>query len=47
MVMVVDPETRTATVHTLSATSRLSIGDTLHGGDVVPGGMVPLAEIFG
>jgi Uma2 family endonuclease len=47
MVMVVDPETRTATVHTATATSRLSIGDALDGGDVVPGWRLPLAEIFG
>ena len=46
MVMVVDPETRTATVHTPAATSRLSSGDTLDGGDVVPGLRLPLAEIF-
>ena len=46
MVMVVDPETRTATVHTPTATSRLSSGDTLDGGDVVPGWRLPLAEIF-
>ena len=47
MVMVVDPETQTATVHTSSATSRLSLGDTLDGGEVVPGWKLPLAEIFG
>jgi Uma2 family endonuclease len=47
MVMVVDPETRTATVHTPTATSRLSIGDTLDGGDVVPGWTLPLADVFG
>jgi len=46
MVMVVDPETRTATVHTPTATSRLSISDTLDGGDVVPGWKLPLADIF-
>jgi hypothetical protein len=46
MVMVVDPETQTATVHTPTATVRLSIDDTLDGGDVVPGWKLPLRELF-
>jgi len=47
MVMVVDPETQTATVHTTTATVRLSANDTIDGGDVLPGWKLPLAELFG
>jgi len=46
MVVVVDPETQTATVHTPLTTRRLAIDDTLDGGDVVPGWSLPLREVF-
>jgi Uma2 family endonuclease len=46
MVMVVDPETQTATVHTSTTTVRLSANDALDGGDVVPGWKLPLRELF-
>lgn len=47
MVMVVDPETQTATIHTAATTTRLSANDALDGGDVVPGWKLPLRELFG
>src|SRR5215472_1659550 len=37
MVIIVDPRKRTATLHTPTATTHLGIGDTIDGGDVVPG----------
>jgi Uma2 family endonuclease len=46
MVMVVDPETQTATVHRSTTTVRLSANDALDGGDVVPGWKLPLRELF-
>ncbi len=47
MVAVVDPRKSSVSVHTASNVSYLSAGDALHGGDVVPGWKLPLAEIFG
>jgi Uma2 family endonuclease len=46
MVVVVDPRTRTATVHTPAGIHRLSIDETLDGGDVVPGWRLSLRDIF-
>ena len=46
MVVVVNPRDRTASVHTLDAVVTLSEGDTLDGGDVVPGWRLPVADIF-
>jgi Uma2 family endonuclease len=46
MVVVVDPETETATVHRRQATSRLAIDDAIDGADVVPGWLLPLREVF-
>jgi Uma2 family endonuclease len=46
MVIVIDPRTETAVVHTAASTTRLSIDDTLDGGDVVPGWRLPLRELF-
>lgn len=46
MVMVVDPRSKSARVHTAAAVVRLSIDQALEGGDVVPGWNLPLREIF-
>jgi Uma2 family endonuclease len=47
-VWVVDPETRTVTVYrTRSDIVVLAAGETLTGGDLLPGFAIPLAEIFG
>lgn len=47
MVVVIDPVLRTATVHRPGQEPQvLNEGDTLDGGDVVPGWQMPLAEIF-
>ena len=46
MVVVVNPRNRTVNVHTPDNTVTLKIGDTLDGGDVVPGWQMPLADIF-
>ena len=46
MVIVVDTEKRTATVHIPTATTHLGIDDVIDGGDVVPGWKLPLREIF-
>ena len=46
MVVVANPRNRTVNVHTLDNTITLKMGDTLDGGDVVPGWQMPLSEIF-
>ncbi len=46
MVVVFDDRQNGATVYTPTTTSRLSINDTLDGGDVVPGWTLPLREFF-
>jgi Uma2 family endonuclease len=44
---LVDPKTRSVRVHTSPTESiRLELGDTLDGGDVLPGFLLPLAELF-
>ncbi len=46
MVVVVNPRNRTVNVHTPDDTITLAMGDTLDGGDVVPGWQMPLSDIF-
>ena len=47
MVIVADPRHRTVEVHRSPTDVRhLTVGDTLDGGDVVPGWTVPLRELF-
>lgn len=46
MVVVVNPRNRTVNVHTPDNTVTLEMGDTLDGGDVVPGWQMPVANIF-
>ena len=46
MVIVVNPRAHTATVTTPTGTQRLTIDDTLEGGDVVPDWSLPLRELF-
>ncbi len=47
LVWVVYPQTQTIVVYRPSADVRLlSVGDTLEGGDVVPGFACPVAEVF-
>ena len=46
MVVVVNPRNRTVNVHTPDNTITLTMGDTLDGGDVVPGWQMPVADIF-
>ncbi len=48
MVWVADPQTRTVTVYrSRREVEVLGAGDTLSGGDVVPGFTSPIAQIFG
>ena len=47
MVIVIDPFDRTATVYRgLDDILTLTAGDTIDGGDVVPGWTLPLADVF-
>lgn len=46
MVVVVNPRNRTVNVHTPDGAITLKLGDTLDGGDVVPGWQMPLTDIF-
>lgn len=46
MVIVVDPRQEIAVEHTPAGTRRLTIEDSLDGGDVVPGWHLPLREVF-
>jgi len=46
MVVVVNPRNRTVNVHTPDGAITLKLGDTLDGGDVVPGWQMPLSDIF-
>jgi Uma2 family endonuclease len=46
MVIVVDPRKRSASVYTPGNFIRVSVDDTLDGGDVVPGWKLPLRELF-
>ncbi|MXY45940.1 MAG: Uma2 family endonuclease [Chloroflexi bacterium] len=47
MVIVVNPRNRTVQVHTPDGVTALTEGDTLDGGDVLPGWNMPVADIFG
>ncbi len=48
MVIVVNPRQRTVAVHRSPTDVRhLTIGDTLDGGDVVPGWTLPVRQLFG
>lgn len=48
LVWLVDPLSQTVTIFRPNATpTKLGVGDTLDGGDVLPGFTVPVAEIFG
>ncbi len=44
--MVVDPRNRTVSLRRQTEIQVLTEGDTLHGGDVVPGWELPVADIF-
>ncbi len=46
LVWIVHPETRTVEVHSHSGAKTLEAGDTLNGGDVLPGFEIPVREIF-
>lgn len=46
MVIVVNPRNLTLSVSTPQTAARLTIDDTLSGGDVVPGWSLPLRELF-
>ncbi len=47
LVWLIDPRTRTAVVHTSpKASTKLGQGQSLDGGDVLPGFALPLAELF-
>jgi Uma2 family endonuclease len=46
IVIVVDPQKQTARIETLEGARRLTIDDSLDGGDVVPGWKLPLKELF-
>ena len=47
MVIVIDPSNRTATIYRgLNDIQTLTEGDTIDGGDVVPGWTLPLADVF-
>ena len=47
VVWLVDPATRTVTIfHLDEPPTKLGVGDTLDGGDVLPGFSVPVAELF-
>ena len=46
MVIVVNPRNRTALVGTVRGIARLTIDDTIDGGDVVPGWSLPMRELF-
>ena len=46
MVIVVNPRNRTVQVHTPGGVISLTEGDTLDGGDVLPGWSMPVADIF-
>ncbi len=46
LVWIVYPDTQTVAVHRASGTITLEVGDTLSGGDVLPGFEMPLRALF-
>ncbi|MCY4466722.1 MAG: Uma2 family endonuclease [Chloroflexi bacterium] len=46
LVWIVHPRQKRVDVHTLDGMTRLGLGDTLTGGDVLPGFQVSIADIF-
>ena len=46
MVIVINPRNRTVGVHTPDAIITLNEGDTLEGGDAVPGWRLPVVDLF-
>ena len=46
MVWIVYPDLRIVDIHTRSGAKTLEAGDTLNGGDVLPGFEIPVREIF-
>ncbi|MBA3415656.1 MAG: Uma2 family endonuclease [Chloroflexia bacterium] len=46
LVWVIDSETRTVAVHSPAGVTLLGEGDTLDGGDVLPGFSIPVADLF-
>jgi Uma2 family endonuclease len=46
MVIVINPRNQTATATTRGGITKLSIDDTITGGDVVPGWSIPMRELF-
>ena len=46
LVWVVDPASRSVAVYTPTSSAVLGEGDTLDGGDVLPGFAIPVADIF-
>lgn len=47
MVLILDPTEKVIFVHTPTGTTTLEIGDTLDGGDVLPGFQVEVKKLFG
>ena len=46
LIWAIDSETRTVAVYTSTGAAVLGEGDTLEGGDVVPGFALPVADVF-
>lgn len=47
MVLILDPSEKVVFVHTPTGTTTLEIGDTLDGGDVLPGFQIEVKKLFG
>jgi Uma2 family endonuclease len=45
-VWIVYPSARTIVIHTVDGLKRLTVKDTLDGGDILPGFTIPMSEIF-
>lgn len=46
LLWVIHPQTRQVVVYTSDSQTTLSLGDTLTGGEVLPGFALPLAKLF-
>jgi Uma2 family endonuclease len=46
LVWVLDPESRSVSIYTPTGAALLTEGDTLDGGDVLPGFAIPVADLF-